>query len=150
MRLAALPPKATSRRPSQTELDNSMPADSRIELRDLVLPCSIGTYGPGDSVPTAHALDLDLTLDARLVLIDADSMARVFDYDPLIAAILALSARQHFETQEYLISQIAALCARHGDITAAVITLRKHPVTAASGSLGVRLRLDAQALAALR
>jgi hypothetical protein len=33
---------------------------ARIELRDLHLPVSIGTYGPGDVVPDAHVLDLTL------------------------------------------------------------------------------------------
>jgi dihydroneopterin aldolase len=127
-----------------------MPASARIELRDLALPCALGTYGPDDVEPEAHVLDLDLFIDPALVLIEADSMEQVFDYDPLIAAILALSARQHWHTQEFLMSEIARLCAGHAAITAVSLTLRKHPVTTASGSLGVRLELDGATLASLR
>jgi dihydroneopterin aldolase len=127
-----------------------MTAISQVELRDLALPCSIGSYGPNDVVPAAHVLDLDLTIDASLVLIEADTMASVFDYDPLIAAILAVSSRQRYETQEYLISEIARLCASYSEIAAVTIGLRKHPVTPTSGTLGVRLALDGGALAQLR
>ena len=52
---------------------------STIELRELALEPSLGTYGQGDVVPDVHLLDLTLTLDPKLVFIDADGMDRVFD-----------------------------------------------------------------------
>ncbi len=127
-----------------------MARTATIELRDLVIGCAIGTYGPDDVVPDAHLLDLDLTLSPDLVQIAADDMACVFDYDPLIAEIDRLARAQHYATQEYLISGIARLCASYRAIRAAEIALRKTPVLGGTGSLGVRLKLEAADLASLR
>ena len=55
-----------------------------------------------------------------------------------------------YETQERLITRIAAACAAHERIEAVEVALRKGPVRNGSGSLGVRLTLDAAALARLR
>ena len=127
-----------------------MPRQARIELRDLHLPVSIGTYGPDDVVPDAHVLNLDLTISPDLVQVTSDAMANVFDYDPLMAQIAAIARSRTFETQEYLMTLIVQACAAHHEITAVDIGLRKHPVLGATGSLGVRLILTAEDLAALR
>ncbi|MDG4648172.1 dihydroneopterin aldolase [Roseibacterium sp. SDUM158017] len=123
---------------------------SAIELNDLALVTDIGTYGPGDVVPEAHLLDLVLAIDPSLVLIARDGMAHVFDYDPLIAEIDRLARDGHYQTQERLMTRIAGACARHPEIEGVEIRLRKSPVLAGSGSLGVRLVLDGEGLAALR
>lgn len=127
-----------------------MPSQARIELRDLHLPVSIGTYGPGDVVPDAHVLDLDLIISTDLVQVTSDDMANVFDYDPLIAQIAAIARSQTFETQEYLITLITRACAAYSVILALEICLRKYPVLAGTGSLGVRLTLGAEDLAGMR
>jgi dihydroneopterin aldolase len=127
-----------------------MPRQARIELRDLHLPVSIGTYGPDDVVPDAHVLNLDLTISPDLVQVTSDAMANVFDYDPLMAQIAAIARSRTFETQEYLMTLIVQACAAHHEITAVDISLRKHPVLGPTGSLGVRLILTAEDLAALR
>ena len=127
-----------------------MPRQARIELRDLHLPVSIGSYGPDDVVPDAHVLNLDLTISPELVQVTSDAMANVFDYDPLVAQIAAIARSRTFETQEYLMTLIVQACAAHHEITAVDISLRKHPVLDATGSLGVRLILTAEDLAALR
>jgi dihydroneopterin aldolase len=127
-----------------------MPHFARIELRDLHLPVQIGTYGPDDVVPDAHVLDLDLTISPDLVQVASDHMANVFDYDPLIARIAAIARSRTFETQEYLMTLIAEACAACSEIVALDIGLRKHPVLAGTGTLGVRLRLEADDLAAIR
>ena len=49
-------------------------AQSTIELTGLEIMTDIGTYAPGDVVPDTHLLDLSLTIDPSLVLIDADGM----------------------------------------------------------------------------
>jgi dihydroneopterin aldolase len=121
-----------------------------IELRDLEIAANIGTYGPQDVVPDAHILDLTLTISPDLVQIFADDMARVFDYDPLIAQINTIALSQKYETQEYLMTRIAIACAAYEQITAVDLCLRKKPVLAGTGSLGVRLMLAADDLAALR
>jgi len=117
-----------------------------IELRDLKLQTQIGTYGPGAIVPEQHLLDLTLWIDAKLVLISEDEMENVFDYDPLIIEINRLSEDCHYETQERLITRIIEACAKYSEIKAMDIGLRKLPVSAESGSLGVRLSVDSLTL----
>jgi len=119
-------------------------------LKDVKIVARIGTYGPDEVVPDAHLLDLTLTIAPDLVLIAQDGMAHVFDYDPLIRQIDALARERHYETQEWLMTRIAYACAAYPAIKALDICLRKRPVLAGSGSLGVRLILDVEALSALR
>ncbi len=121
-----------------------------VELRDLHLATQIGTYGPNDVVPNAHILDLILTIAPELVQIDADEMALVFDYDPLVTQIDQIARLKKYETQEFLITLIAKACAAYAQIEALDIVLRKQPVLAGTGSLGVRLVLNAEELNALR
>lgn len=127
-----------------------MNPNASIELKDLRLRTHIGTYQPGDTVPDAHLLDLTLWIDASLVLIKEDGMAYVFDYDPLVLEIDRLAGGCHYETQERLISRIAQACAAYSEIVSMEIGLRKSPVHNGSGSLGVKLHLDATALNQLR
>ncbi len=46
-----------------------------IELRDLQLKTDIGTYGPEDTRPDVHILDLTLGISVDQVLIAQDGMA---------------------------------------------------------------------------
>jgi len=121
-----------------------------IELRDLQLKTDIGTYGPDDTRPDVHLLDLTLGISVNQVVISQDGMAHVFDYDPLITEIDRLAADGHYETQERLITRIASACAAHPAIQRIEIYLKKSPVRSGSGSLGVRLTLDEIATEALR
>lgn len=127
-----------------------MGCTSRIELRDLKLELDLGTYKTGDVIPDGHFLDLDLSIDPALVLIDADEMTRVFDYDPLIAEIDRLCRIGHYETQERLMTCIVEACANHSEIQDVTVVLRKSPVQRNTGSLGVRLFADADYLNSLR
>ena len=101
-------------------------------------------------VPDAHILDLTLTIASELVYISADEMAHVFNYDPLIADIYYIATSQKFETQEFLMVQIAEACASFAQIDAIEISLRKTPVLVGSGSLGVRLTLHADDMNIIR
>ena len=96
-----------------------------IELRDLQLKTDIGTYGPDDTRPDVHLLDLTLGISVNQVLISQDGMAHVFDYDPLIAEIERLAADGHYETQERLMTRIASACAAHPAIQRIEICLKK-------------------------
>ena len=127
-----------------------MKRQALIELRDLRIEARIGTYGPADVVPDEHLLDLTLVIDLDQVLIPADEMRLVFDYDPLVEQIDQVATAQHYETQEYLMSRLVALCAAYPEITGLDMCLRKGPVRRGSGSLGVRLVLQAEDLTALR
>jgi dihydroneopterin aldolase len=121
-----------------------------IELRDLPLNTDIGTYGPGETVPDEHLLDLTLGIAVHQCFIAHDGMDHVFGYDPLIVEIDRLAADGHYETQERLVTRIAIACAAYPAIQRIEICLRKRPVRRGGGSLGVRLILDAQATDALR
>ncbi len=121
-----------------------------IELRDLQLNTDIGTYGPEDTKPDVHLLDLTLGISVNQVVISRDGMAYVFDYDPLITEIDRLAADGHYETQERLMTRIASVCAAYPDIQWIEICLKKSPVRSGSGSLGVRLTLDEIATDELR
>ena len=123
---------------------------ARIDLTDLVLPTRIGTYGPDDTVPEAHVLDLRLEIDPGLVLIKGDGMDHVFDHDPLVAEIDRLARECPYDTQEWLMTRIARACAARPGITALQIASRKHPVRDGSGALRLRLTLDAADLFRLR
>ena len=113
-----------------------------IELRDLLLKTQIGTYGPNDTRPDVHLLDLTLGIDTGKVLISTDEMRRVFDYDPLVAEIDRLAGDGHYETHERLMTRIAQACAAYAEIKTIEICLRKAPVRNGNGSLGVRLVLN--------
>ena len=127
-----------------------MTRTAKVELRDLQIAAAIGTYAAGVVVPDAHILDLTLTVAPDLVQVSADNMALVFDYDPLIAQIDQIARQQKYETQEYLMTLIVRACADYEQITALDICLRKQPVLAGTGSLGMRLTLETADLAALR
>ena len=127
-----------------------MSCKASIELRDLKLQTQIGTYKTSDIIPDSHLLDLTLWIDSNLVLISEDDMSNVFDYDPLVLEITRLAGDCHYETQERLISRIVEACARYYQIRSLDIGLRKSPVNYNSGSLGVRLSLDQEALSKLR
>ena len=127
-----------------------MPSQSFIELKDLQIAVQIGTYGPDDVVPDAHVLDLTLTISSHLVMVPRDEMALVFDYDPLIRRIDTLAQAQHYETQERLMTRIVQACAEYPQIEALTISLRKRPVLSGTGTLGVRLIVDGEAMTVLR
>ena len=126
-----------------------MTKHAQIRLNDLTLPCSIGTYDTDDIVPDAHVLDMVLYLDKSWVVIDADQMDRVFDYDPLIRKILHTAAADKYETQEYLMSLMFQCCFEHTEIQAAELLLRKSPVRD-NGLLGVQVTLTRAEFEAMR
>lgn len=127
-----------------------MTTNACIELKDLKLQIQIGTYGPGAIIPKQHLLDLTLWIESTLVLISKDTMENVFDYDPLVIEINRLAEDIHYETQERLMTQIVQACAQYPEIQSLEISLRKSPVGADSGSLGVRLSVNQKILNDLR
>ena len=127
-----------------------MTTNACIELKDLKLQTQIGTYGPGAIVPKQHLLDLTLWIGSKLVLIAEDVMKNVFDYDPLVMEIDRLAGDGHYETQERLMTRIVQAYSKYPEIESLEIGLRKLPVSAGSGSLGVRLSIDNATLSNMR
>ena len=101
-------------------------------------------------MPDKHILDLNLSIDPALVLIDEDQMDRVFDYDPLIREIRLMAGEMHYETQERFITRIVDQCVKYSEIRSVGVFLRKSPVFGSSGELGVRLEADESDLTNLR
>jgi dihydroneopterin aldolase len=127
-----------------------MTSTACIELKDLQLNVQIGTYAPGATIPDRHLLDLTLWINPRLILISDDLMDRVFDYDPLVIEIDRLAADGHYETQERLVTRIVESCARYTEIQSLEIRLSKTPVREGSGTLGIKLGVDANTLTSMR
>ena len=75
---------------------------------------------------------------------------READFGAVSPNIDRLAADGHYETQERLITRIVHACATYPVIEALDIGLRKSPVRQGSGSLGVRVSVDAKTLSALR
>ncbi|RPF98850.1 MAG: dihydroneopterin aldolase [Rhodospirillaceae bacterium] len=123
---------------------------AQVELIDLDINITIGTYDDGDVVPDKHILDLNLSIDPALVLIDEDQMDQVFDYDPLIREIRMMAEELHYETQERFITRIVDECCKYSEIKSVGVFLRKSPVFGSSGELGVRLEADESDLTNLR
>ena len=121
-----------------------------IELRDINITTQIGTYGPDESVPDKNLLDLTLWVPTERILITSDDMKNVFDYDPLLKEIDRLAGDGRYETQEWLMKRIVTACAKYSEINALEIALRKSPVRADGGSLGLRLIVSEDALSRLR
>lgn len=121
-----------------------------IELRDLKLNTLIGTYKPEDIVPNTHILDLTLWINPSLALISQDSMNQVFDYDPLVTQIQRLASEIHYETQERLMSRMVHACTQYSEIESLEICLKKSPIGNNSGSLGVRIQIDATSLSEIK
>jgi dihydroneopterin aldolase len=125
-----------------------MTVPAQIEFQNLHLPCVIGHYAPGTIAPNTHVLDLLLNVTRELLQVEADDMALVFDYDPLLAKINQIARAQHYTTQEYLLSRIVMACMAYPQILSVDARLRKAPVQ--GGSIGVRMALSAADVAALR
>ena len=123
---------------------------AQVELIDLDLNIAIGTYNDGDAVPDKHILDLNLSIDPALVLIDEDQMDRVFDYDLLIREIRLMAEEMRYETQERFITRIVDECVKYSEIRSVEVFLRKSPVFGSNGELGVRLEVDESDLTNLR
>lgn len=127
-----------------------MTTNACIELRDLKLQTQIGTYGSSAIAPKQHLLDLTLWIGPKMVLIAEDTMENVFDYDPIVIDIDRLAGDGHYEAQEKLITRIVQACAKYSEIKSLEIGLRKLPVSAGSGSLGVWLSIDNATLNCIR
>jgi dihydroneopterin aldolase len=121
-----------------------------IELLDFELDVILGTYRDDEIIPDKHILDLTLSIEPSLVIINKDEMDDVFDYDPLIKAIDSLAKKSHYETQERLITLIVRECSTYGAIKELDLFLRKSPVSSSSGELGVRIILDEKDLNKIR
>ena len=126
-----------------------MAYQSSVKLRGLSLNCDIGSYGMNEVVPNKHRLDMDLSVEKNLILIEEDKMANVFDYDPLVEEITQISLSGKFNTQEKLITLILKACLKYHQVKAVSLFLYKTPVRT-DGELGITVNISEQELEKLR
>ena len=126
-----------------------MAYQSSVKLRGLSLNCDIGSYGMNEVVPNKHRLDMELSVEKNLILIEEDKMANVFDYDPLVEEITQISLSGKFNTQEKLITLILKACLKYHQVKAVSLFLYKTPVRT-DGELGITLNISEQELQKLR
>lgn len=131
-----------------------MSLHSNIELTGVPVKAQIGIFKADEPDLYEHTLDLTLIIDPQLVFIQTDGMSQVFDYDPLLEQIHRISQDKHYETQEMLASRIVHCCALFEHIAGVEVCLKKYRSNGAGGTvcgtIGVRLRVDGQDLAAVR
>jgi dihydroneopterin aldolase len=123
---------------------------STIELFDFELDVDIGTYKDDEIAPEKHILNLTLSIEPSLIIIEKDKMDDVFDYDPLIKGINTLAREVYYETQERLITLLVKECSTYNEIKGLDLFLHKSPVSNSSGKIGVRITLDEKDLNKLR
>ena len=120
-----------------------MSLHSTIELTGVPIKAQIGIFTADEPDLYEHTLDLTLEVSASLVFIEADGMAQVFDYDPLLESIHQVSQDKHYETQEMLASRIVHCCAMFEHIAGVHVCLKKSRSNGVGGTvcgtIGVRL-----------
>jgi len=126
-----------------------MAYQSSVKLRGLSLNCNIGSFGMNEGVPNKHRLDMELSVEKNLILIEEDKMANVFDYDPLVEEITQISLSGKFNTQEKLITLILKACLKYHQVKAVSLFLYKTPVRT-DGELGITVIISEQELEKLR
>ena len=131
-----------------------MSLHSTIELTGVPIKAQIGIFTVDEPDLYEHMLDLTLEISPRLVLIQSDGMAQVFDYDPLLEHIHRVSQDRHYETQEMLASRIVQSCAMFEEILGVEVCLNKFRSNGAGGTvcgtIGVRLSVTDQDLIRVR
>jgi 7,8-dihydroneopterin aldolase/epimerase/oxygenase len=82
-------------------------ADYTILLEGLVVEMGLGIHAVERAAP--QRVTLDVAMACRYAAAPADRIEAVVDYDFLRTGILALTASRHFELQEVLCDEVAAL-----------------------------------------
>jgi dihydroneopterin aldolase len=118
-----------------------MDPSTTVEIHNIRLDFQLGVSNTIDNAPYTHLLDLVINVSPQYVLINTDVMDQVFDYDPLLDAIRALTTGKRFETQEFIVTYIISICAAFDQIQALEIFLRKKAELLETTSLGVRVKI---------
>ena len=82
-------------------------ADYTILLEDLIVTMGLGIHATERAEPQRVVLSVEMT--CRYEAAPEDRIGAVVDYDFLRESIIALAASRHFELQEVLCDQVAAL-----------------------------------------
>lgn len=114
----------------------------RIFLRNFRVDCSIGIHD-FEQAPQRLLVNVDLYVD-RPVAAGRDVIEAVVDYDFLRERIAALVASRHFNLQETLVEEIAAVCLGQPGVRAARVATEKPDVYADCDAVGVEIFVTAE------
>jgi 7,8-dihydroneopterin aldolase/epimerase/oxygenase len=110
--------------------------DTRIRVRDLILPAEIGTYPDERGRRQRVRINLLLSVTARA---ETDRLSEVVDYHQLVKAIQKLISSGHVNLVETLAERIAALCLADSRVDHVSVGVEKLDAIEESVSVGVEI-----------
>jgi FolB domain-containing protein len=113
----------------------------RIFVRDLMVPCIVGTK-PEERV---NKQDVCINLEIECDLAPAGVSDRIEDtlnYRTLKQEIVALVEKSEYFLIEKMADRVAALCLEHGEIRAVTVTVDKPGALTFARSVGVQIRRE--------
>lgn len=110
----------------------------RIFLRNFRFDCSIGIHEFERHDRQRLLVNIDLYVD-RPRAAERGSIEAVVDYDFLRERISALAASRHFDLQETLVEEIAAICLSQAGVRAARVSTEKPDVYPDCDAVGVEV-----------
>lgn len=110
---------------------------SALFLRDYDVLCFIGIHDFEKG--QKQRVRFNIRLDLPYLIPQEDDIAQVFDYDFLRTGIAKLTEHTVFQTQEYLLGQVMALCFSFEHVQGVSIETNKIDVYPDCGGVGCRL-----------
>jgi dihydroneopterin aldolase len=112
-------------------------------LRDLVLPASIGIYPHEHDAKQRIRINVNLGVDDEAalagVMVGADELARVVDYEKTAQRIRAIVASGHTRLVETLAERIAEACLADARVRTVRVRVEKLDIFADAASAGVEI-----------
>jgi len=116
---------------------------SRIFVRDLVLPVSMGIHDFERAAPQRVVINVEIEL-AGPATDPSDDIANVLNYDQVTERIRALVKDRHFNLQETLCRDIAASLAALPGIARMRLSTAKPDVYADCAAVGYELEVEVE------
>jgi len=110
--------------------------DTRIRVRDLILPAEIGTYPDERGRQQRVRINLSLSVTARA---ETDRLSEVVDYHQLVQAIQRLISTGHINLVETLAERIATLCLIDSRVDRVTVGVEKLDAITELASVGVEI-----------
>ena len=115
----------------------------RIFLRNFALSCSIGIHPSERAARQRVLVNVDLFVDGAAAA--PDRIDAVLDYDFLRAEITRLAESRHFDLQETLAQEIAAICMAKPGLLAVRVSTEKPDVYPDCDAIGLELLVAGEA-----
>ena len=111
----------------------------RIFLDDLAIEASIGFHDFERTAPQRILVSVDLYLPIAQSTSARDDVADVLDYDLLRLNVSRIAQSRHFNLQETLIDEIAALCLTQPSVRAVRVESQKPDVYPDCKTVGIEV-----------